>query len=607
MSDEEPPGAGPQVGIPTPTPEQQTVTLRFDHDRNRELLAEWLEGDYRIQAATDAIPAAADLCLVDGPAFAADREVVLDWKRREHPRFAPVVLVVEETRAEEVEAALGQGETGAVHDVGPVVDEVVPIPVETAVLERRLSNLLERRRLSREVTTAYERAEERFAALFHATPEPAVVLDDDLRMEMVNDAFCEGFECEREAVVGRGFGAVVGMPAASLASLEEVAESGPSDEAVQMSGVSYRSPDGGERIADVSARALSVGDTGGLSLVLRDVTERNRKRAALERSERKFRNTFETTNDALVLADDEGNYLNVNPAAADLYERSQAELLGRNVAEFAPDEYEVEAAWERFLEEGELEGEFPLVLPDGEERILHFSATKDVVPGRHLSALRDITERVEHERELERTNDRLEQFASIVSHDLRNPLQVVKSRLSLLTREVDSDHLAPIEENVDRMVDLIDDLLTIAREGQPVDSPADVDLGVAVTSAWATIDAPEATLETAAFDGCVVRADESRLAQLLENLFRNAVDHAGESVTITVGRLEDGFYVADDGPGIPPDEREMIFDLGYSTAEVGTGLGLSIVREVAQAHGWDVRATESDAGGARFEVTGLSC
>jgi signal transduction histidine kinase len=80
---------------------------------------------------------------------------------------------------------------------------------------------------------------------------------------------------------------------------------------------------------------------------------------------------------------------------------------------------------------------------------------------------------------------------------------------------------------------------------------------------------------------------------------------SGDAVTITVGPLPDGFYVADDGPGISESERERIFDAGYSTGSDGTGLGLAIVRDVIDAHGWSIRVDESEAGGARFEVTGV--
>jgi signal transduction histidine kinase len=94
---------------------------------------------------------------------------------------------------------------------------------------------------------------------------------------------------------------------------------------------------------------------------------------------------------------------------------------------------------------------------------------------------------------------------------------------------------------------------------------------------------------------------------VLENLFRNAIEHGRSDVTIRVGTLSDetGFYVEDDGPGIPSDTRDEVFEQGYSTADDGTGFGLSIVREIAEAHGWEISATDSAEGGARFEIRGV--
>lgn len=89
----------------------------------------------------------------------------------------------------------------------------------------------------------------------------------------------------------------------------------------------------------------------------------------------------------------------------------------------------------------------------------------------------------------------------------------------------------------------------------------------------------------------------------MENLIHNAIEHAGEDVTVLVGTTETGFYVEDDGPGIPKDERDDVFETGYSTAHDGTGLGLSIVQQITESHGWELDLTEGPMGGARFEVT----
>lgn len=208
--------------------------------------------------------------------------------------------------------------------------------------------------------------------------------------------------------------------------------------------------------------------------------------------------------------------------------------------------------------------------------------------------------------QLQRERDRLEEFASVVSHDLRNPLQTATGRTELLAEEVESQHVPPLERALSRMETLIEDLLTLAREGVQVEAPADVDVATLAAGAWETTDTAGATLRVEP-DRLQVRADESRLRQLLENLFRNAVAHGGDDVTVTLGGRPDrsGFYVADDGPGIPADERSEVFDAGYTTSGSGTGFGLSIVSEVAEAHGWAVSVTDADGGGARFDVTGV--
>ena len=207
--------------------------------------------------------------------------------------------------------------------------------------------------------------------------------------------------------------------------------------------------------------------------------------------------------------------------------------------------------------------------------------------------------------ELETRRDRLERFAGILSHDLRSPLAVARGRLELLAADRDSEHVDHIERSLDRMDVLIDDVLTLVRYGQAVTDRERVDVAALAERCRNTVETTDARVVTEST--AEVRADPDRLRRLFENLFRNSVEHGGEGVTVTVGALdsEPGFYVADDGPGIPPADREQAFEEGYSTADEGTGLGLAIVREIVEAHGWEIRAAESDQGGARFEITGV--
>ena len=221
-------------------------------------------------------------------------------------------------------------------------------------------------------------------------------------------------------------------------------------------------------------------------------------------------------------------------------------------------------------------------------------------------------DRHEYERELKRQIDRLEEFTGVVSHDLRNPLNTAQGRIDIVKRECDSDSIPPIDRALDRMEAIIEDTLMLARQGQTVDD-SDIE-PVAIDD---VIDHSRDIVETGdselrLIDDFVAHADRNRLYQLFENLIRNAVEHSEESVTIRVGKLDVmftstrvesdgtfGFYVEDDGPGVPEEKREEVFEAGESTNPQGTGFGLSIVKRIAEAHGWEVDLEESFDGGAR--------
>ncbi|WP_440990483.1 ATP-binding protein [Haloarchaeobius baliensis] len=217
-----------------------------------------------------------------------------------------------------------------------------------------------------------------------------------------------------------------------------------------------------------------------------------------------------------------------------------------------------------------------------------------------------VLDRLRFEGELRRQNERLEEFASVVSHDLRNPLTVALGKLELVREESDSEHLAHLGDALERMSSITEDTLQLARHGGSVDDTHRIDLATFADRCWTVVQTDEATLTVA---DATIRADRNRLRHIFENLFRNAVEHAtpddGSAVSITVGVLPGGFYVADDGVGIPESERDRVFDPGHTTTEEGTGFGLAIVEEFAAAHGWTVQVTEGDDGGARFEFTGV--
>ncbi|WP_311170315.1 hybrid sensor histidine kinase/response regulator [Halobellus ordinarius] len=298
--------------------------------------------------------------------------------------------------------------------------------------------------------------------------------------------------------------------------------------------------------------------------------------------------------------------------------RSFAERLGYERAELRGTplaRYYTEESTNRLLEKGyqrALTGEFvreqrTLLTRNDEEilTILRASPRRNPegeIVGTHALFL-DITNE-QQVTELKRKNERLDEFTSVVSHDLRNPLNVAQGHLELVRETYDDDHLDVVASAHDRMEALIDDLLRLARASEAATETDVVDLKSLLNGCWGNVDTADATLDIdidRAVDG-----DETRLKQVFENVFRNSIDHGRADVTVTVGELDDGFYIEDDGPGIPASDRDNIFDAGFSTSPDGTGFGLSIVKQVIEAHGWAIDVTDGTEGGARFEITDVA-
>jgi len=323
---------------------------------------------------------------------------------------------------------------------------------------------------------------------------------------------------------------------------------------------------------------------------------------------------FENTNDAIALVDIEEpaddptfRYVRTNEAyerqtgfdTESLTGQTPVEAAGPDIGRRIADHYKqcVSAGEPITFEERDLH-------PTGvwETQVTPIAADGEIT--RLVAISRDISDRIEYREELERQNDRLEEFASIVSHDLRNPLSVLEGSLTLARDTGNDEQFDRCYRAIDRMKELIEDLLTLAREGDTVSETEPLNLEPTALSCWHAVETSDATLEVTAES--TIYADESRVRQLLENLINNAVTHGGPAVTVEVGDLDDpGFYVADDGGGIPPEKHDTVFESGYTTTDGGTGFGLAIVKEIAAAHDWSVSVTESDAGGARFEFRGV--
>jgi len=312
-------------------------------------------------------------------------------------------------------------------------------------------------------------------------------------------------------------------------------------------------------------------------------------------------NAFE---DPIVVLDHENNVLVANVPFRSLFE---TDIEGESIETVLD---AVPAVREAILEREQA------VLPiesDGETRhydIHAYPAGREPRPPRKWVILfHDVTDDHERRSQLEAENEQLDRFAGLLSHDLRNPLDVAIGRTNAVKESIDDSeqerHLSRAQEAHQRIQQIIRDVLALVRGGHNIDDRTNVPLETAATDAWSLVETGGSTLVINT--QLVIRADRDQLTRMFENLFRNAVQHAGPDVTVRVETLESdrGFYIADDGDGIPPADRSAVLEAGVSGDGNGTGLGLAIVSSLTEAHGWELAVTESASGGAQFEFSGV--
>jgi len=329
----------------------------------------------------------------------------------------------------------------------------------------------------------------------------------------------------------------------------------------------------------------------------------------------RFRQFLEYGTDLVTVVDADGRVRYESPSVEEVLGYEQGSTVGRSPLGYVhPDDRDrVTERFYRALNDPDASPtmEYRYRTADGDWVWLESrsrSLPADASVGHLLINSRDVSERKARERRLTDRNERLDRFASIVSHDLRNPLSVIRGSMEMARLKEDTEPLERGERAVDRIDQLVSELLTLARQGSGIDEPTEFALDAVAREAWETAGSADARLVVGA--DAAVRGDRGRLRQAFENLFRNATEHAAPdggaddrcgaddtlstdggadaALTVVVTATAEGFLVADDGPGIDPAHREDAFEPGFTTCEDGTGYGLDIVREVVESHGWTI-------------------
>ena len=362
------------------------------------------------------------------------------------------------------------------------------------------------------------------------------------------------------------------------------------------------------------ANAFTETDRELAELLVTHVTQafdRLESEADLRRANEQLRAILDNTTANIYIKDLDGQYQLVNDSFRELVGLEPGEAVGKTDLDLQNGEHakEVRANDRLAVERGEAiqieeTGEF-----QGDERTYYSVKVPlygdDGEPVGVCGISSDITELKQREQELQRQKERLDEFAHLVSHDLRSPLSVAHGYLDLIEADVDHEYIGKIANAHERMERIIEGVLTLAREGREIGDRRPVSIRALATEAWKTVETGAATLSVV--DDTTVEADRDRLRQVFENLYRNALEHGvpddGNELTVTVGTLATGgFFVADDGVGVPESLQDELFEAGESSDRDGTGFGLAIVERVVTAHGWTVEPVDSQDGGARFEI-----
>ncbi|MFC7009395.1 PAS domain S-box protein [Halalkalicoccus salilacus] len=395
------------------------------------------------------------------------------------------------------------------------------------ILANRVRNAVERYRIEREVehTRAQLKAiADKREQIIERVTDAIVEVDSDWRFTLVNEQAEDLYEMSEEYLLGRDFWDV----------FEEAKDTRFEKEYQQVmetreptSFVEYFSQLDGW--FDIEAYPKQ---SGGIAFYFIEVTEYREREQELEAERTFISEALDTLDDAFFVVGTDGELQRWNKRVTEVTGYSETELSEMNVIQMFPEnEREVIAnAIKTTLETGLDRVEADVRTADGTRIPYEFAArcltdSEGEVLG--IAGIgRDISDRKQREKQLE-------MFASVVSHDLRNPLSVAEGYVELAQEECDSDYLDRVARAHDRMHALIENLLTLAREGEEVGDTEPVDLASLTETCWENIATAEATLSTDI--DRPIRADQSRSQELLENLMRNAVEHGGDNVTVTVG------------------------------------------------------------------------
>jgi len=464
-----------------------------------------------------------------------------------------------------------------------------------------------------------ERELEQYETIVETAHDGIYVLDEERRFELVNESFADLTPFSRTELLGQHASMVFANEFASIESeqwenatpdelplFEETIEAGPNE---------TRTVENRFVLLDESGDEKRVG-------VVRDITEQKAYQRKLEESEQRYRALAENfPNGIVALFDEDFQYIAAGGELIDEIGLDREKAIGQSIYERYPDDLidEVEPHFKAALEGEENSFEVEYYGRNLLTYTLPITTVGDDRQG--MLVIQDVTERREYQRQLEESNERLEQFAYAASHDLQEPLRMVTSYLQLIEDRygdaLDEDGEEFLEFAVDgaeRMREMIDGLLEYSRietRGDPFE-PVDLDDVLDHVREDLQMRIDESNAEITTDDLPCVDGDASQLRQVFQNLLSNAIEYSGDEppqIDISATRDDECWIISvqDNGIGINPDEQERIFEvfqrLHTYEEHSGTGIGLALSRRVVERHGGEIWIDSEPGEGSTFSFT----
>ena len=483
---------------------------------------------------------------------------------------------------------------------------------------------------------ALRQSEQRYHLLFDSNPQPVWVYDvKTLAILDVNHSAVRNYGYSREEFLSLTIKDI--RPPGDVPSLLESAVKAPPD--TEISSVWQHRKKGGTLIdVESTSHPLVYEGRDARLVVATDITTRKRAEEALQTSEEKFRSVVQTAHDAIVSADSHGNITDFNRGAEAIFGYSAQEVIGKPLAVLMPDRFKElhQRGFKRYLETGEAHvigktvelaakrkggAEFPVELS--------LSTWKARTGLFFTGVMSDITENkrtqellMRAKEEAERASKFKDQFLSTMSHELRTPLNAVLGFSDLLADERygplndrQQRYVAHIHTGGKHLLELISDILDLSKieAGRMELSREDVTVasafGEVISALFPLAEKKSQALLQEVEPHLHVRADALRFKQVLMNLAGNAIKFTAEGgrIELAARQVEDQVRVEvrDNGPGIPPEQQQRIFEAFFRLTETGsategTGLGLAITSRLVELHGGKLGIESQPGEGACF-------